>query len=327
MPLSIVAPKGLALPKVPPITSQPAVKLRISIGGSRVGDLTISLDKSLPVTCTNFLHFVRSKQYVGVKFHRVIRNFMIQGGDFTNGDGTGGESMWGGKFADEPGVTLKHDKPGVLSMANSGPNTNGSQFFISLGRCSHLDGKHVAFGSLVEGMECLMKIAEVETGDKDRPIAMEAVSIEDCWVVGERSEGGEAAEVAADAKVGFKRKQDDSGDESSDSDESSSSSSEERKKRKKVKKHKKEKKHKKSKKSKKEKKHKKSKKEKKKKHRKGDGSESDSESSGSDGDGEEVRRNPINGKRVKMHIEKDKNDEAGEAGRKELLRFMNSQFN
>lgn len=122
--------------------------------------------------------------FQGTRFHRVIKSFMVQGGDTSAGDGTGGESIYGLKFEDE-NFELKHERKGMLSMANSGPNTNGSQFFITTTRTSHLDGKHVVFGKVVKGMGVVRSIEHV-TIDGDRPTA--DVIIVDC---GETLEGAD----------------------------------------------------------------------------------------------------------------------------------------
>lgn len=118
--------------------------------------------------------------YKGATFHRVIKDFMIQGGDFTNGDGTGGESIYGEKFPDE-NFTIKHTKGGLLSMANAGPGTNGSQFFITSRDTPHLDSKHVVFGEVVEGMDVVRKIEDVPKNGSDKPDV--DVVVEDCGMM------------------------------------------------------------------------------------------------------------------------------------------------
>lgn len=148
----------------------------ISIDGQEVGKLKFELfDDDVPKTCSNFRYLCakglgdkKEPCYKNSIFHRIIKDFMIQGGDFTNFDGTGGMSMYGNKFNDE-NFNLKHNQPGLLSMANSGPNTNGSQFFITLKETPHLDDKHVVFGILLEGFDILKKIENLPTNDEDKP--------------------------------------------------------------------------------------------------------------------------------------------------------------
>lgn len=174
----------------------------INIGGSPAGRMVFRLfDNIAPRTALNFKSLCvgdkgigkttgKRLSYENTIFHRVIPGFMCQGGDFSKRDGTGGESIFGGKFADEP-FRVKHTKAGQLSMANAGPNTNGSQFFITFTSTPHLDGKHVVFGELVEGMNILKKIENVEVGDRDRPSFGQEVVIQACGAIGEKSAEGD----------------------------------------------------------------------------------------------------------------------------------------
>ena len=124
--------------------------------------------KHAPKTCYNFSQLATIGYYNNTIFHRIIKDFMIQGGDPT-GTGKGGESIFGGKFQDEITRDLKHTGAGILSMANSGPNTNGSQFFITLAPTPWLDGKHTIFGRVSSGMKVVQRLGSVSTKENDRP--------------------------------------------------------------------------------------------------------------------------------------------------------------
>jgi cyclophilin family peptidyl-prolyl cis-trans isomerase len=165
--------------------SNPVVFFDVAIGGTPAGRVEITLRadvcprtaENFRVLCTGEKSTVSKKLwYKGSTFHRVIPNFMIQGGDFTKGNGTGGESIYGQKFPDE-NFRLKHTGPGILSMANSGPNSNGSQFFLTTVETPWLDGKHVVFGMVTAGMDV---VKQIESLGSSTGRTSQTITIVDC---------------------------------------------------------------------------------------------------------------------------------------------------
>ncbi|KAL9658742.1 hypothetical protein ABK040_005897 [Willaertia magna] len=158
--------------------NNPVVFFDVSIGNHPAGRIKIELFADVvPKTAENIRQFCTGEYkrnglpvgYKGCAFHRVIKDFMIQGGDFINGDGTGSFSIYGTNQFDDENFTIKHNKPGLMSMANSGPNTNGCQWFITTTQTPWLDGKHVVVGSVLEGFEVVKKVENVSVGKAHRP--------------------------------------------------------------------------------------------------------------------------------------------------------------
>merc|ERR1719382_1028955 len=166
--------------------TNPVVFFDIAAGSQDLGRIEMTLRADVvPNTAENFRQLCTGQPGYGFKgsgFHRVIPNFMCQGGDFTNHNGTGGKSIWPDKpkFTDE-NFQLKHEGPGILSMANAGPNTNGSQFFLCTVKTDWLDGKHVVFGSVTSGMDVVKKI---ETYGSSNGKTSQKIVIDDCGLVG-----------------------------------------------------------------------------------------------------------------------------------------------
>ncbi|TGO65192.1 hypothetical protein BOTNAR_0080g00250 [Botryotinia narcissicola] len=162
-----------------PASGNPLVFFDITIGGEPLGRIQFELFADVvPKTAEIFRQFCtgetknhlgRPQGYKGSKFHRIIKDFMCQGGDFLNGDGTGSTCIYGLSKFDDENFTHKHTEPGLLSMANAGPNTNGSQFFITTVPTPFLDNKHVVFGKVVDGMDVVRKMENTRTNPKDAP--------------------------------------------------------------------------------------------------------------------------------------------------------------
>jgi len=167
--------------EIPTMTELKKDTITVAVIQTTMGTIELELfaDKAVK-TVQNFVGLAEKKYYDGIIFHRVIDNFMIQGGD-PAGTGSGGESIWGKPFEDEVKTGLKHNSEGILSMANAGPNTNGSQFFITLKATPWLDGKHTIFGKVISGMEVVKAIGKTKTNQNDKPlidVIMQKVTIE-----------------------------------------------------------------------------------------------------------------------------------------------------
>eukprot|EP00755_Sulcionema_specki_P005800 Sspe_Gene.33759::Locus_16453_Transcript_1_1_Confidence_1.000_Length_717::g.33759::m.33759/K05864/PPID, CYPD; peptidyl-prolyl isomerase D len=190
------------------------VFMDIQINKENIGRFIFELyDDITPITAYNFRCLCTGEKGTGKKtkmplhykntiFHRVIKDFMIQGGDFSKFNGTGGESIYDGRFKDENFI-VKHDKPGLLSMANAGPDSNGSQFFLTCAKVPHLDNEHVVFGELIKGFDVLNVITSQKTV-KDRPV--HDVTVADCGLYEEEEEKSDRKRENDDSESGHKKK-------------------------------------------------------------------------------------------------------------------------
>lgn len=205
----------------PSNSANPRVFFDVDVGGERVGRIVLELFADItPKTAENFRALCTGEKgtgqstgkplhFKGCPFHRIIKKFMLQGGDFSNHNGTGGESIYGEKFADE-NFHYKHDKVGLLSMANAGPDTNGSQFFITTVPTPHLDGKHVVFGQVLKGLGVVKTLEALETND-DAPVKLCVIAEcgehkdGDSWGVAPNDGSGDAhPDFPEDSDVDFK---------------------------------------------------------------------------------------------------------------------------
>ncbi|KAK2625597.1 hypothetical protein QTJ16_004909 [Diplocarpon rosae] len=177
-------------PTVLPASGNPLVFFDITLGGEKLGRIKFELFADVvPKTAENFRkfctgetknHLGKPQGYKGSKFHRIIKDFMCQGGDFLNGDGTGSTCIYGTKTFEDENFERKHTEPGLLSMANAGPNGNGSQFFITTAPTPFLDGKHVVFGKVVDGMDVVRMMENTKTGYRGKDIPNQEVVISLC---------------------------------------------------------------------------------------------------------------------------------------------------